>query len=224
MAAAGPAAALLCRGATWAKASGLVRWRRGRAGPRGPSFRAYPRHRRGTRAARRGRPGRRRRTAPRRGLLLLDAEPGSAAEHFAAAGRVWRSIGRPYDAARAAERSGSALACADRPEAAAVLAEAVDGYALLGADGDPSRCRRLAHDLGLSRAPSPGRRGYGDRLSPREQQVAVLLAARATNQHIATALRLSPRTVENHVASVLRKLGTTRKSISAVLDRQSSAD
>ncbi|MFI2739278.1 hypothetical protein [Streptomyces sp. NPDC018711] len=51
-----------------------------------------------------------------RGFLLLDAEPGSAA------GRAWRSIGRPYDAARAAERGGFAPARADRPEAAAALA------------------------------------------------------------------------------------------------------
>ncbi|MFE7600756.1 ATP-binding protein [Streptomyces sp. NPDC057494] len=225
MAAVGPATALLRRGVTWPKASGLVPVaveaalacgdrafaealtvdaEQALRGPDAPAAAAE--------------------LHLARGLLLLDAEPGPAAERFAAARRAWRSIGRPYDAARAAERNGAALARADRPEAAAVLAEAMDGYAGLGADGDLSRCRRLTHDLGLSRAPSPGRRGYGDRLSPRERQVAELLAARATNQHIATALRLSPRTVENHVASVLRKLRTTRKSISAALDRQSAAE
>ncbi|CAM5287364.1 hypothetical protein STANM337S_00251 [Streptomyces tanashiensis] len=225
MAAAVPAAALLRRGATWPKASGLVpvaveaalacgdrAFAEGLAADAEQALRGLDA------------PAADAELHLARGLLLLDAEPGSAAEHFAAARRAWRSIGRPYDAARAAERNGAALARADRPEAAAVLAEAVDGYARLGADGDLRRCRRLTHDLGLSRAPSPGRRGYGDRLSPRERQVAELLAARATNQHIATTLRLSPRTVENHVASVLRKLRTTRKSISLVLDRQSAAE
>ncbi|MFF0473530.1 AAA family ATPase [Streptomyces sp. NPDC004284] len=225
MAAAGPAVALLRRGATWPKATGLVPVAVGAALACGE--RAFAE---GLAAdaeqALRGldAPAADAELHLARGLLLLDAEPGAAAGHFAAARRAWRSIGRPYEAARAAERNGAALARADRPEAADVLAEAVDGYARLGADGDLSRCRRLAHGLGLSRAPSPGRRGYGDRLSPREQQVAGLLATRATNQHIATALRLSPRTVENHVASVLRKLRTTRKSISSALDRAPSAE
>ncbi|MDQ3786225.1 MAG: helix-turn-helix transcriptional regulator, partial [Actinomycetota bacterium] len=52
-----------------------------------------------------------------------------------------------------------------------------------------------------------GRRGYGDQLSPREQDVARLVAQGMTNREIADVLYLSPRTVEQHVAKVLRKLG-----------------
>ncbi|MEV8585954.1 AAA family ATPase [Streptomyces sp. NPDC051180] len=153
-----------------------------------------------------------------RGLLALDADPAGAAEDFAAARRGWLDIGRPYEAARAAERQGGALALAGTPdEAAALVAAAVGTYTALGAQADVSRCGRLTRDLGLGRPATPGRRGYGDRLSPRERQVAELLADGATNQAIADTLYLSTRTVENHVASVLRKLRTTRKAVAEAL-------
>ncbi|MHC5909082.1 response regulator transcription factor, partial [Streptomyces sp. S6] len=62
-----------------------------------------------------------------------------------------------------------------------------------------------------------GRRGYGSELSPREAEVAELLAGGATNQDIAQTLFLSPRTVEKHVARVLTKLGTSRKTVHTAL-------
>lgn len=49
--------------------------------------------------------------------------------------------------------------------------------------------------------------GTEDPLSPREREVARLVAGGASNREIAAALYLSERTVENHVSSVLRKLG-----------------
>ncbi|WP_370343426.1 helix-turn-helix transcriptional regulator [Catenulispora sp. MAP5-51] len=58
-----------------------------------------------------------------------------------------------------------------------------------------------------------GRRGYGTELSPREIEVARLLADSAANQDIADALGLSPRTVERHVTNVLKKLHTTRRQL-----------
>jgi DNA-binding NarL/FixJ family response regulator len=73
-------------------------------------------------------------------------------------------------------------------------------------------------EFDLPRTSARGRRGYGDRLSPRERQVAEFLARRATNHEIAQALFLSKRTVELHVARVLKKLGTTRKDVSAALE------
>ncbi|KOV76830.1 LuxR family transcriptional regulator [Streptomyces sp. NRRL WC-3618] len=148
-----------------------------------------------------------------RGLLLRATEPVGAAGHFAEAQRRWREIGRPYEVAKAAERRGDALMGA-RPEDAAVhLAEALRAYTGLGAVGDAARCRHRLRELGVTAVGSPGRRGYGSELSPREQEVAELLAGGATNQDIARTLFLSPRTVEKHVARVLTKLGRSRKDV-----------
>ncbi|MEW2114942.1 AAA family ATPase [Streptomyces sp. NPDC005474] len=158
-----------------------------------------------------------------RGLLLRATEPVGAAGHFAEAQRRWREIGRPYEVAKAAERRGDALMDA-RPEDATVhLAEALRAYTGLGAVGDAARCRHRLRELGVTAAGSPGRRGYGSELSPREQEVAELLAGGATNQDIARTLFLSPRTVEKHVARVLTKLGRSRKDVVHTVPSDSDA-
>ncbi|MFJ9824856.1 AAA family ATPase [Streptomyces sp. NPDC101160] len=217
--AAGPALAVLRRAQAWTKATGLVPVAVEAAlacGDRAPAQELADEAHRGLRG--RDAPAARAEIHVARGLLGLDDDPARAAAEFGAARRGWLAIGRPYEAARAAERQGHALALAREPEEAAVLlAAAAETYTGLGARADISRCRQLTRDLGLTRPGTPGRRGYGDRLSPREEQVAELLATGATNQAIADALYLSPRTVENHVASVLRKLRTTRTAVAEAL-------
>ncbi|MEU6163040.1 ATP-binding protein [Streptomyces tanashiensis] len=156
------------------------------------------------------------------GLLRLEAEPDTAARHFAAAADRWQEIGRPYERARAFERQGGALLGRDPGAAAGPFTEAVAVFTELGATADAARCGRVLRDLGVARR-GPGRRGYGGSLSPREHEVAGLLAAGATNQSIAEALFLSPRTVENHVAKVLRKLGTDRKRVAAAYPGRADA-
>ncbi|MFG2631918.1 ATP-binding protein [Streptomyces sp. NPDC048473] len=151
-----------------------------------------------------------------RGMLLRTTEPERAAEHFAECHRRWQDIGRPYETARAAEHLGHALARSHPADAAGHLTEAIDVYTRLGATPDLARCQHLQHGLGLARPPGRGRRGYGGELSPREKQVAELLAQGATNHDIAESLFLSPRTVEQHVARVLKKLQTTGKAIHEV--------
>ncbi|MGH3736876.1 MAG: helix-turn-helix domain-containing protein, partial [Micromonosporaceae bacterium] len=96
----------------------------------------------------------------------------------------------------------------DRATAVDRLGTAVRVLAGLGATSDAARCARLLRELGQAPPGArPGRRGYGDALSPREREVARLIAAGRTNREIAGVLFLSPRTVEQHVARVLRKLG-----------------
>ncbi|MFD4320830.1 ATP-binding protein [Streptomyces sp. NPDC058548] len=155
-----------------------------------------------------------------RGLLLGPGAPAEAAERFGRARRAWQEIGRPYEAARAAERLGRVEVRALPGGEPRHLVEALDAYTLLGASADAARCQHALRELGLGQRASQGRRGYGDRLSPRELQVAELLSRGATNQDIATGLFLSTRTVEQHVARVLRKLGTTRKTVGEALRRQ----
>ncbi|MFI9787913.1 AAA family ATPase [Kitasatospora sp. NPDC051984] len=155
--------------------------------------------------------------------FLLDGVGGAssggdgAAEAFGRARDAWRAIGRPYEAARAEERLARVLAEHDAQSAAERLTAAEATFTTLGAASDAARCQHVRRDLGLGRMASPGRRGYGEALSPRERQVAELVGQGATNQDIAQALFLSPRTVEHHVASVLRKLGVGRKEVAEAL-------
>ncbi|WP_083977434.1 helix-turn-helix transcriptional regulator [Kitasatospora azatica] len=154
-----------------------------------------------------------------RGLLLLDADPAAAAEQFHDAQLRWQSIGRPYYCAQATEHRGRALLGIRPHDAAAQLSEAAAGYDRLGATSDAARCRHTLREFGLARPSPRGRRGYGDQLSPRELDVARLLAQGASNQDIARALFLSPRTVEHHVARTLKKLGVPREGVREVLVR-----
>ncbi|WP_238547001.1 response regulator transcription factor [Saccharopolyspora erythraea] len=92
------------------------------------------------------------------------------------------------------------------------MGELADRYAELGATRDAARCRHLLRSHGTTTPSRRGRRGYGNELSPREQDVARLLAGGRTNREIAEALFLSRRTVEQHVARVLRKLGAASRT------------
>jgi DNA-binding CsgD family transcriptional regulator len=153
-----------------------------------------------------------------RGCLLGRTDAAASVRDLEAARRLWADIGRPYESARACERLGAALSAAGEGErATALLEEARTGYDRLGAAHDAAHCRHLRQDLGLAKPPARGRRGYGDELSPRERQVADLVARGATNHDIAEALFLSQRTVEQHVARALRKLGVTRGDVADAL-------
>jgi two-component system, NarL family, sensor histidine kinase UhpB len=68
--------------------------------------------------------------------------------------------------------------------------------------GDGTPAVEPAADDGVDAGPSAV-----ERLSPREQEVAELLALGHTNSEIGSILRLSVRTVEHHRSRVMRKLG-----------------
>lgn len=147
-----------------------------------------------------------------RGMLLRhDGDLEGAALRFGLARSAYADMRRPYAAAHAAEFLSEAMSTRDREAAGGELAQAADTYAALGATADTARCEGKLRDFGLWRPSSPGRRGYGLDLSPREKQVAHLLADGAANQDIARTLVLSVRTVEHHVARTLKKLGVTRE-------------
>lgn len=139
-----------------------------------------------------------------------------AAAHYRRAAGIWRSMPRPYDALRMAERG--AAAAADEP-GRVELAEVLDGFTGLGARRDADRVRRRLRDLGVS-VPRParggGRPGYGDRLSPRELDVVRLLLAGRTNRQIAADLVLSVQTVASHLKSAMRKLRVSSRTAVAV--------
>ncbi|MEV1170597.1 AAA family ATPase [Nonomuraea sp. NPDC049784] len=150
-----------------------------------------------------------------RGALAQDA--GEAAHYYARARGAYEAMSRSYGAARAAEsEAGARLALGDRELAADLVADAGERYAALGATHDAARCRHLLREIGpeMSRAAARrrGRGGGSGVLSPRESEVARLVALGRTNREIAEVLFLSRRTVDTHVAKVLRKLGVRTRA------------
>ncbi len=49
-------------------------------------------------------------------------------------------------------------------------------------------------------------------LTPREQEVALLVGRGLTNRRIAQELSISERTVENHIGKILKKLGFSSRA------------
>lgn len=124
----------------------------------------------------------------------------------------YAALPAPYLAALAAEREAVCLLPSEHEKATEILSSLVDTFDALGATRDAARCRHLLRSSGVGKPSRRGRRGYGNELSPREQEVARLLAAGHTNRKIADVLFLSPRTVEQHAARVLRKLGVSSRA------------
>ena len=60
--------------------------------------------------------------------------------------------------------------------------------------------------------PHPAVDEPAERFTPREQEIALLVARGLTNRQIAQELSISERTVENHIASILRKQGFSSRA------------
>ncbi|MFF3289279.1 ATP-binding protein [Streptomyces sp. NPDC003023] len=146
--------------------------------------------------------------------LLAEAEgrPAEAVGLLVDSEARWRRLGRPFDAARAAEARGRCLLDLRGEAAADCIHQVIDVYRELGARWDLARCRRLLRRHDIVTTHRRGRLGYGDQLSPREREVARLVVQGRTNRDIAESLVLSTRTVEHHVARVMRKLNVTSRT------------
>ena len=142
-------------------------------------------------------------------LASEDRRWHEAADGLLAAAEEYDQRHSPYEAAQARERAAQCrFATGDRTAEEHVHA-AVVAYQRLGAAWDLNRVTHLARRHGVTPPTRHrrGRRGYGRRLSPREREVAELMAAGRTNQEIAGELFLSVSTVEKHAMAVLHKLG-----------------
>jgi DNA-binding CsgD family transcriptional regulator len=104
---------------------------------------------------------------------------------------------------------GRELAATDSDRAVLELERAADMARELGAGTVEKLADQALRSLGVR----TWRRGSaGAPLTPREEEVARLVADGATNREIARALFLSPKTVERHVSNVLKKLGVRNRA------------
>jgi DNA-binding CsgD family transcriptional regulator len=134
------------------------------------------------------------------------------AEHWETAAAAWDRLPRPYSALLARERRARALAAAGRDSEAAELFTRVEaGLRALGAERDARRV--AARDRQETRS---GRRGYGDRLSPRELAVVRLMLTGLSTPDIAKSLSRSPRTVAAQLNSAMRKHRVNSRTALAV--------
>ncbi|MER6950747.1 AAA family ATPase [Nonomuraea sp. NPDC000554] len=145
-------------------------------------------------------------------LAAAEGRFEEAARRHGRARAAYEAMPRPYGAARAAEaEAGARLELGDRETAAEIIAHAGERYTVLGATHDAARCRHLLREIGADSRPRGGRKARGV-LSPRESEVARLVALGQTNREIAEVLFLSRRTVDTHVARVLQKLGVRTRN------------
>ena len=109
------------------------------------------------------------------------------------------------DAVLAAALEAGCAGFVTKSEPLATVVHAVRSAAVGEAVITPALLARLLPRLGARQ------RGRNPDLSPREQEVLVLVARGGSNQQIADALNLSRDTVRNHVSAVLSKLGVNSK-------------
>ncbi|MFD9890979.1 ATP-binding protein [Amycolatopsis sp. NPDC059027] len=150
--------------------------------------------------------------AGRATLLSARGKYPAAAVLFDEAAAAYERLPMPYLATGARERAALNRLKAGHRDTVADLAATATTYECLGATRDAGRCRHVLREHGAWAPSQRGRRGYGRELSPREREVAGMLAEGRTNREIADGLFLSPRTVEQHVAKVLRKLGARSRT------------
>lgn len=152
-------------------------------------------------------------------LAGAQREPSEAAAAYDLAAQAWEAMPRPYDALLAREHQAVALLAAGRvAEGRRLLSTGYEQLFRLGARGDADRVaqRLREHGADVPRLWRGGRKGYGDRLSPRELDVVRLVVAGKTNREISRILSKSPATVDQQLRSAMRKLHVTTRTALAV--------
>jgi DNA-binding CsgD family transcriptional regulator len=161
-----------------------------------------------------------------RAAVLLAAGQTEGADRLAReAIAVGERTANPVLSARARVVLGSALAGAGDAEAAIAELEAaertlVDRGAMREADAAAQELRRLGRRRRRAR-PATSATGI-PALSPREREVAALVASGNRNREVAAALFVSEKTVESHLARIYDKLGVhSRTALAAVIASKS---
>ena len=135
--------------------------------------------------------------------------PPYAAERagrWADAAAYWKGVASPFEQALALARSGD-------PD---LLTEAVRLFDRQGCAAAAHRARVLLRSTGARVPRATAASSHPQGLTPREEEVLVLLEKGLPDADIAEALVISRRTAEHHVASVLAKLGASSRRELAV--------
>ncbi len=158
-------------------------------------------------------------------LLLADGSADAAAELALQAAEIAAEHAAEIEAARSRIIAGRALAAAGRRDHAITqLRLARTDMARCGARRVDQEAARELRLLGAAAPAAVGRRA-GDagttRLSDRELEIAILVAAGNTNPQIAATLYLSPKTIEGHMHRIFEKLHvTSRAQVAATIAGQ----
>ena len=159
-------------------------------------------------------------------LLLAQSSVAEAAAMAEEAVGLFEQRGARLEEAQARVVAGRALEADGRKEAAVETLEAALGiYAELGAQRGHDEAARELRRLGRRvrrptkassdgvavPAPADSSEALVD-LSPREREVAALIAAGNKNREIAEQLFLSEKTVESHIRNIFAKLGVSSRA------------
>ena len=157
-------------------------------------------------------------------VALADDDAPRAAALALAATNDAATAGAMLEAARDRLVAGRALVSTDPDAGIAQLVAACEQAAQCGAprveDEARLELRRAGVRVGRGGARATGTEGLA-RLSPREREIAGLVADGLTNREIAARLFLSEKTIETHLTRVFQKLGLrSRAQVAAQVARR----
>jgi DNA-binding CsgD family transcriptional regulator len=158
----------------------------------------------------------------RAAVLLARGDPAAAIDTAREALPLAESAGNPVLGARARALIGTALGRAGSTEQAIAELEEAErtlfaAGALREADGAAQELRRLGRRGPRRIRDNRGAAGGIATLSPREREVATLVAAGKRNRDVAAALFVSEKTVESHLARIYDKLGVRSRAALATI-------
>jgi DNA-binding NarL/FixJ family response regulator len=139
-----------------------------------------------------------------------------ASREFETAVNLLERCANASDRARCLRRAAEALLRTDteeaRKRAVQYLRQGLTLTESAGSIAEKNRIESSLRALGIRPRAGRPRRTDPSALTPREAEVAVLVAAGTTNAKIADELFLSERTVQDHISNALRKLGLSGRA------------
>jgi DNA-binding CsgD family transcriptional regulator len=163
-------------------------------------------------------------------VLLARGDSKKAAGTALRGAEAAHEVGAPLWEGRCRTVAGEALAAEGKSdEALAELRRAADDLDARGAAGYRDAALRILRRLGERPRPAPAQPAAADEagglavLTPREREVAALVAEGRTNRQIGAQLHLSEKTIEKHVSSAMGKLGvSSRTGIARLVERETT--